>query len=168
MSFSCFRYFLIVVSYRIIKRLVENFLKNNVFSALQVFLGWLVRLGAGAAKKEARLPTNSAPRYALKEKLPFPAKNPFVLQISIMSRFWNKYHVICSDSSLISFLLVQSFLHLKHVAVESQKRTRQLCGSFFNTLARSSANRSPSAFLPFSLCYLPFIYSIVCLSSICP
>lgn len=94
------------------------------------------------------LPTNSAPCYALKEKLPFPAKNPFVLQISIMSRFWNKYHVICSDSSLISFLLVQSSQHLKHVAAESQKRFRQLGGSFFNTLAQNSANRSPRASLP--------------------
>lgn len=120
-------------------------------------------------EKKIQLPTNSAPRYTLKEKLPFPAKNPFVLQISVMSRFWNKYHVICSDSSLISFLLVQSFQHLKHIAAESQKRVRQLAGRFFfNTLARGSANRSPIAFLPFPLCYLPFIYSIVYFSSICP
>lgn len=36
------------------KRLVENLKKGekkNVFSASQVFLGWLVRFGAGAAEK---------------------------------------------------------------------------------------------------------------------
>lgn len=145
--------------------------KNWVFfPASRVFLGWLVRLGAGVAQKrerEIQLPTRSVRRYTLKEKLPFPAKNPFVLQISVMSRFWNKYHVICSDSSLISFLLVQSSQHLKHVAAEPQKRFRQLCGSFFLTPWHTTLpltlpwHRSP-------LRYLPFIYSIACFSSICP
>lgn len=46
------------------------------------------------------------------------AGKSFVLQISIMNRFWNKYHVICDDSSLISFLLVQSSQHLNHIATE--------------------------------------------------
>lgn len=50
--------------------------------------------------------------------LPFLAKNPFVLQISIMNRFWDKYYVICDDSSLVSFLLVQSSQHLNHIATE--------------------------------------------------
>lgn len=113
----------------------------------------------GSKKGEKELPTRSARRYTLKEKLPFPAKSPFVLQISIMSRFWNKYHVICSDSSLISFLLVQSSQHLKHVAAESQNRFRQLCGSFFNTLAHSSATLSPMALLPSPL---PSIYLFNC------
>lgn len=165
MSFSCFKYFLIVLSYRIMKRLVENVKKKKIgvfFQPSRVFLGWLVRLGAGIAQKRERkiqLPTRSVHPYTLKEKLPFPPKNPFVLQISIMSRFWNKYHVICSDSSLISFLLVQSSQHLKHVAVESQKRFRQLCGSFFNTLAHNSATRSPMASLPSPL---PSIYLFNC------
>lgn len=136
--------------------------KLGFFPASWVFVGWLVRLGAGVAKKRERkiqLPTRSVHPYTLKEKLPFPAKNPFVLQISIMSRFWNKYHVICSDSSLISFLLVQSSQHLKHVAVESQKRFRQLWGSFFNTLAHNSATCSPMASLPSPL---PSIYLFNC------
>lgn len=59
MSFSCFKYFLIVVSYRIMKRLVENVLKKWIFSALQVFLGWLVRLGAGVAQNAEK---DSAPK----------------------------------------------------------------------------------------------------------
>lgn len=50
--------------------------------------------------------------------MPFLAKKPFVLQISIMNRFGNKYHVIGNDSSLISFLLVQSSQHLNHIAPE--------------------------------------------------